>query len=485
MAVLTPEEIYVVAVRGGFSPEQAVTFTAIALAESGGDPRANAAGTEDSRGLWQINVSPGVREDRWGDTLYDPLVNARAAYEISAGGTKIRPWSVTHGDDPAYTRYLDEARVAAQAVGSGVGAGTLPSTGVPSGVESGTGGGATEAFVQAALDQVGDSYVFGVDVGLDDPDPSTFDCAELTEWAAHQAGAEIGDSSYEQYLELAGQGADMNVQQALRTRGALLFTFSQRPVPGGGRPSEAHVAISLGDGRVVEAANSRDGVEISNAGDRFNFAAQIPGLATATPRGDVGAFELPLQALPDPTDTDGDGLTDQFERLLGTGELDADSDDDDLDDLFETTRSHTDPLKADTDADGVSDAIEVAEGTDAGTHRLSDEVVAAGFGGAATADTDDDGLSDLVELQLGSDRDAADTDIDGVSDDVEYALGSDLGSIDSDRDGVTDGAEMDMGTLGPAGSPALPPLTGAGPDGSAADTLAGIGADDDQSSLLD
>ncbi len=41
-------------------------------------------------------------------------------------------------------------------------------------------------------------------------------------------------------------------QRTAHTPGALLFHFSQEPVPSVGRPSVAHVAISLGSGRAVE-----------------------------------------------------------------------------------------------------------------------------------------------------------------------------------------------------------------------------------------
>src|SRR4051794_38538689 len=119
---MSPEAIYAVARKAGFDPAEAVQFTAIALAESGGDPYANAAGTEDSRGLWQINVSPGVRPNKWGN-LYDPLVNAKAAFEVSGGGRNIQPWSVTHAANAGTARdfrtYLDEARNAAAAPGTG------------------------------------------------------------------------------------------------------------------------------------------------------------------------------------------------------------------------------------------------------------------------------------------------------------------------------------------------------------------------------
>lgn len=461
MARLTPEQIYAVALQAGFPPDKAVTFTAIAMAESGGDPAANAAGTEDSRGLWQINVSPGVRPNKWGD-LYDPVINARAALEVSGGGENIQPWSVTHaqhaGTSRDYRQFLPEAQSAAATVGADPAAFAVPAGAAAAEPAGGDGAAGVETFVQAALNQVGDTYVYGHDVDLSDPNPTVFDCSELTQWAAHQAGVELGEATYIQYLDLKDRGATMDVDQALQTRGALLFTFSSEPVPGGGRPGSAHVAISLGDGRVVEAANPDDGVVVSQAGNRFNYAATIPGLTGASL--DAAPAALMSATLPDPTDTDSDGLTDAFEAMLGTDATLADTDQDSLSDLYETSVSHTDALSADTDQDAVSDALEVAEGTDAGVVRLSDELVAAGFGGAATADIDRDGLSDLLETELGTDRDAPDTDHDGVTDAMEYAYGSDPNSIDTDLDGITDGVEFDMGTLGPAASPvALPPGT--------------------------
>ena len=469
MPRMSPEAIYAVALQAGFSPEQAVTFTAISLAESGGDPAVNAAGSEDSRGLWQINVSPGVRSNKWGD-LYDPLTNARAAYEVSGGGTNIQPWSVTHarnaGTQRDYRSYLDEAMAAAGAAGTGAAA-------APDGK-------AVEVFVKAALAQEGDSYVFGAETSLSDPDPTTFDCSELVQWAAYQAGVQLPDGSYNQYLELKAGNAAISVEEALRTRGALLFTFSEEPTPGGGRPSEADVVISLGDGRTVGAANPRSGVVVSQVGNRqFTHAAVIPELATATPTGGAGsggttaaAFANSPADLPPPTDSEGDGLTDEFEKLLGTDPASMDTDLDNLSDLYETTVSHTDPLSADTDQDGTSDSLEVAAGTDAGYVRPTDELLAAGFGGAATADTDHDTLSDLVEYRIGSDRDAVDSDVDGVADNFEYALGSNLRSIDSNRDGITDAVEFDMGTLG------LPPV-GADPAGADPGVDAALGSDPD------
>jgi cell wall-associated NlpC family hydrolase len=137
----------------------------------------------------------------------------------------------------------------------------------------------TQTFVQSALAQAGDPYVWGASASPTDPNPTAFDCSELTKWAAKRAGVDLPDGSWLQYLQLKQQGATIPVQQALQTPGALLFSFSHEPTAGGGRPSQAHVAISLGDGRTIEARGSKYGVGTFDAGNRFEYAAVIPGLA--------------------------------------------------------------------------------------------------------------------------------------------------------------------------------------------------------------
>jgi len=337
--------------------------------------------------------------------------------------------------------------------------------------------GGAERFVQEALAQAGDRYVFGQEARLDDPNPTAFDCSELVQWAAHQAGVDVPDGSWLQYQQLQRQGGAMSVEQALHTRGALLFSFSSSP-DGSGRPSTAHVAISLGDGRTIEARNSRDGVGVFTASSaRFNYAAAIPGLSTV-PSGGFGAglgvapggigadpFDMPGAAVPSAvlggpgqTDSDGDGLTDRFEALLHTDPNRADSDGDGLSDTAETATYHTDPLRADTNADGVADSMAVAAGGDPGRAPLPQEAADARFGGMQTLDTDQDGLSDYYERMIGTRVDAADSDSDGLSDGVEQGLGSNPNSIDTDRDGLTDYIEQQAGSLGPA---ALP-VTGGG-----------------------
>ena len=61
-----------------------------------------------------------------------------------------------------------------------------------------------------------------------------------------------------------------------------------------------------------------------------------------------------------PTDSDGDGLTDEEEQSLKTDPNKSDTDGDGLYDLDEVKGYHTDPLKSDTDGDGFSDGDEVS-----------------------------------------------------------------------------------------------------------------------------
>lgn len=102
-------------------------------------------------------------------------------------------------------------------------------------------------------------------------------------------------------------------------------------------------------------------------------------------------------------DSDGDGVSDAREAVLGTNAQERDSDGDGVLDGQEAAAA-TDPLAADTDADGVPDGDDPAP---------------------AERDVDGDGLSDGEELALGSDARRADSDGDGVADGDEYEQGTD------------------------------------------------------------
>ncbi|TDO47287.1 transglycosylase-like protein with SLT domain [Kribbella sp. VKM Ac-2527] len=646
MPKLSIGEIYEAARAAGFSPEQATTWTAIAMAESGGRTSALNTKGEHSVGLWQINVAAdGNRGTKYGD-LNDPLANARAAFDISRQGRDMRPWTTTHasnqGTSHDYRTYLDKVEAVTGVQGDGrgvVGYGSklpppLPSSSNGSGetvltstqptslasydrIDAGQAvgmqldsdsDGLTDAFERAAgtglkladtdsdgladgyeiavshsnpklsdsdLDglsdsseaslgsaaskwdsdndglsdrieieygsnpmvadagdgvipqpvtppptpqpvqptiqtvqpqqpmqpmqrqaggdqtkvdrfvsiaqaQEGDRYVFGARAKLSDMDPDVFDCSELTKWAAHQAGVEIPDGAMYQYLDLKQKDALVGVDEALRTKGALLFFFSKEPAPGGGRPSKAHVAISLGDGRTIEAKGTKYGVGEFSANNRFNYAGIIPGLdaspAPASTSPDTmlaaaptlqmpgtspnGATTAALSAQYDqidtgtpvtaPPDADKDGLTDAFEKLAGMNPASADTDQDGLPDAFEAIKSHTDPLLADTDKDGLSDPFELSQGSDPG--KIPGVAGVGGQGQFAevirngVTDTDKDGLTDTYEKRAGLDPLRSDSDSDGLSDNAELSLGTNPTLLDSDSDGLGDALEVQFGS---------------------------------------
>jgi hypothetical protein len=97
--MLNPEQIAAYAYKAGFRGKDLVYAVAIALKESGGDPKAYnpelAAGTKPgsgSRGLWQIYG--GAHPEYNNDAVYDPMKNAEAAYAVyKAAGSKFTPWS--------------------------------------------------------------------------------------------------------------------------------------------------------------------------------------------------------------------------------------------------------------------------------------------------------------------------------------------------------------------------------------------------------
>lgn len=72
----------------------------------------------------------------------------------------------------------------------------------------------------------------------------------------------------------------------------------------------------------------------------------------------------PAETETGPLDTDGDGLSDDVEKRLGTNPGNMDSDGDGIDDYCEVYILRTDPLSPDTDGDGVSDFAEILAGTD-------------------------------------------------------------------------------------------------------------------------
>ena len=228
------------------------------------------------------------------------------------------------------------------------------------------GEGSVERFLEAALAQQGDRYVFDAQTNPDDPDPEEFDCSELVEWAAAQVGVQVSEASFLQYNQMKAAGTLIPVEDAINTPGALLFKFPSEPVPGQTTRLEgSHVAISLGDGRTIEAMSPKLGVRISEAGDRFGYAALIPGMDYTNPPGTIDTSPLPFPTpLPPPEPSPLD--------IAALNANSVDTDQDMLPDHFEV-KYLLDPNQPDTDGDGITDGYElVVLGTKARPpgHRL-------------------------------------------------------------------------------------------------------------------
>lgn len=135
-------------------------------------------------------------------------------------------------------------------------------------------------------------------------------------------------------------------------------------------------------------------------------------------------------------DRDSDGLPDWWEQKYAKNLAPAvDTDDDGLTNLEEYT-NNTNPLVADTDADGLSDGEEVS----------------AGKTSPLTVDSDGDGLSDGVEVNTHlTNPSKIDSDGDGLSDGEEIAaqlnpLDSADKDADADNDGFSNYYELRAGT---------------------------------------
>lgn len=99
MTTYSPNQLASLAYQAGFRGSALTTAVAVAMAESSGNPGAynpeKQAGTKaggGSYGLWQIYLT--AHPEFRGVNLYDPLVNAKAAYSVyRAAGNKFTPWS--------------------------------------------------------------------------------------------------------------------------------------------------------------------------------------------------------------------------------------------------------------------------------------------------------------------------------------------------------------------------------------------------------
>jgi cell wall-associated NlpC family hydrolase len=129
-----------------------------------------------------------------------------------------------------------------------------------------------DAFVAIALTQQGDPYEFGAEAEFDDPDPPQFDCSELVQWAASRCRVSFVDGAQNQRNACQQAGTLFPVADGIGIRGALLFRIDEGP-------GNDHVAISLGNGKTIEARGEAYGVNVFSAqGRAWTHAGLVPGL---------------------------------------------------------------------------------------------------------------------------------------------------------------------------------------------------------------
>jgi hypothetical protein len=138
----------------------------------------------------------------------------------------------------------------------------------------------------------------------------------------------------------------------------------------------------------------------------------------------------------DPTDNDGDGLTNDEETNLGTDPDSADSDGDGISDGAEVG----DPAAPiDTDGDGTINANDPDDDGD-GISTVDEDV--NGDGDPTNDDTDGDGIPNYLDPD-DQDGPLGDADGDGLTNEEEDNLGTDPNNPDTDGDGVPDGEDND------------------------------------------
>lgn len=282
-------QIYQTLVGAGFTGQNAVIATAIALAESGGNPGATHSNDNGSidRGLMQVN---SVHSQYNSGQLLDPAYNAKAAFQIAGGGTNFGPWSTYNSG--AYKKYLAEAQAAAG--GGGLGAGavdsqlqaqgqqkqvqslasqiqqasdtaagtppppiteaptttptTQPQTTQPASTEtSSPESGAAGTAIKTALGAVGTKYVWGgnsLTQGVD--------CSGLVQQAYKAAGINIPRVSD----QIINHGTPVDPSQ-MQPGDILGWTYDNSL--GGGA---THVAMYIGGGKMIEALNSHTPVHV-------------------------------------------------------------------------------------------------------------------------------------------------------------------------------------------------------------------------------
>ncbi|MBI5609949.1 MAG: OmpA family protein, partial [Deltaproteobacteria bacterium] len=206
----------------------------------------------------------------------------------------------------------------------------------------------------------------------------------------------------------------------------------------------------------TDKGGSPDGKEDANANGKIDSGETDPNVAaddvaSADSDGDGLSDDEEKKIGTDPkkADTDGDGLSDGEEVLIGTDPTDGDSDGDGLGDAQEVAAGDpksydagkdTDPMDADSDDDGLKDGDE---------KNASGPLAGRGKTDPLKSDSDGDGIADGVEVGVSSGVPAGESEAgkptkgtdSGFAGDADPTTTTDPNKADSDGGGVGDGAE--------------------------------------------
>lgn len=301
--------------QAGFKGEGLLTAYAVVMAESGSNPLAhndNRKTGDDSYGLFQINMIDKLgtaRLKQFGlqskEDLLDPLVNAKIAFAISKGGKDFGAWSTYNSG--AYAKFLPSGPLPAtvtkprvqeplpeappqaapdlSAPAPQTSAATLavdvPGVDVPGPVQgnglpviphsaqqaeqerqSEVTSAKGDMVAAAAKKYLGVKYAWGGE------GPAGVDCSGLVQLAYQAAGIQLPRVSYQQ----ATSGKTVPISQ-LRI-GDLVAWDNNPDLPGAD-----HIAIYLGNGKIIEAARPGTTVrERALGADENAFGVQIGGI---------------------------------------------------------------------------------------------------------------------------------------------------------------------------------------------------------------
>jgi hypothetical protein len=160
------------------------------------------------------------------------------------------------------------------------------------------------------------------------------------------------------------------VQAGIRETESVAFSILNAPVMSAGISETESVAFSI-----LNAPASTAGIRESES-INFGVLNNAVGVSSANPprlrvgpaksssQAEGAGIQAQSQSVDPFVDSDGDGLPDWLERLLGTDPNNPDTDGDGLSDYQEVFIYRTNPLSPDTDGDGFTDGSEVLFGSD-------------------------------------------------------------------------------------------------------------------------